>query len=82
VFDRLIVGPIGISALAEGRWVTMHWEDLALAERSNDSEWTLMNRQGSWMTLDTKTWWWRGKLARLLEEAIPARVRLPQARRP
>ena len=81
VLERLIVGSEGLSGYCQGRWVSLRWKDIVLAERLAPTKWSLLSRDNAWMILDASDWWWRTRVALLLEDGIPQDVRLPQPRR-
>jgi hypothetical protein len=80
--ERLVVGAQGLSAYHGARWRTFRWSDLALAEKAGPTQWMFLHRNGSWLRFDTSAYWWRGRLERLIDKAIPQAVRVPQPRRP
>lgn len=78
--DYLVVADEGVSAAAHGRWLNFRWDDIVLAERTGPNRWSLLQNDGSELRIDTSTWWWRRRLAKMLERGIPEAVRLPRPR--
>jgi hypothetical protein len=69
---RVVVGPEGISAEADARWINLRWNELVAVGRPDPQSWILESRTGAHLHFATNWFWWRRKLATLLEEHVPA----------
>ena len=77
---ELIVGPQGVSGLANGRWVTLLNNNMAIADWHSDDEVTLVSRTGSWTRIEFKSWPRGRDLKRDILGHVPAQVHVPSTR--
>jgi hypothetical protein len=78
---RLIVADEGISALADGRWVSIPFRDLVLVTRPTPGIRHLYSRTGSWMELDAASYWRGDRIIQQLDSVVPPDVLIPVSRR-
>ncbi len=78
--SRLVVGDEGVSALAEGRWVSIGYRDLALVTRPAAGIRHLFSRQGGWIELDATAWWRGDRIIQALDSHLPPETFLPMVR--
>ena len=78
---HLVIGPEGISVRCDARWVTVLWRNVVLAECTGGSHWTMLDRNGSWVQIETASWWRGRTISRLIRDRVPDPVLLPRPRR-
>lgn len=78
---RLIVADDGVSALADGRWVSIGFRDLALVTRPAPRIRHLYSRTGSWMELDAAAYRRGDRVIQQIDNLVPPDVLIPVSRR-
>lgn len=78
---RLIVADEGISALADGRWVSIPFRDLVLVTRPSPEVRHFYSRTGSWMELDAAAYWRGDRVIHQIDRLVPPDVLIPVSRR-
>jgi hypothetical protein len=78
---RLIVADEGLSALADGRWVSIPFRDLVLVTRPAPGIRHLYSRTGSWMELDAASYWRGDRVIQQIDGVVPPDVLIPVGRR-
>ena len=78
--SRLIVAEDGVSALTDGRWVSISYRDLALVTRPTSAIRHLYSRTGSWMELDAGAYWRGDRIIQQLDARVPPDALIPLRR--
>ena len=76
--DRLVVGGVGFAARRGDSWLTVPWDNLAMAMRPTESARVVMDRNGRQFIFDSQQWKRSGQLLRAFDAAAPSdRVLVP-----
>jgi len=79
---RLIIADEGVSALADGRWVSIAYGDLALVTRPTPQTRHLYSRTGGWMELDAAAYRRGRRIIEHLDAQVPPDTLIPVRRNP